>query len=72
MGRQLCCYCSAAVSLEPSAATSLHAVCRHLDRLIACWPGHDSRATPAEIAYFNRRTALGSDRCATSCNFPIC
>ena len=53
---------SAAVSLEPSAASSLHAVCRHLDRLIACWPGHDSRATPAEIAYFNRRTALGSDR----------
>jgi len=53
---------SAAVSLEPSAATSLHIVCRHIERLVACWPGHDSRAAPAEIAFFNRRMALEADR----------
>jgi tryptophan 7-halogenase len=53
---------SAAVCLEPSAATGLHAVCRQIDRLIDCWPGHDSRASAAEIRFFNRRTALESDR----------
>ena len=52
----------AAVSLEPSAATGLHAVCRHVERLIECWPGHDSRPSVAEISFFNRRTALESDR----------
>jgi len=53
---------SAAVCLEPTAATSLHAVCRQIDRLIDCWPGHDARASAAEIGFFNRRTALESDR----------
>jgi len=52
---------SAALTLEPTAATNLHAVCRHIERLIACWPGRECHATPAEIAYFNRRTALESD-----------
>ena len=53
---------SAAISLEPSAATNLHAVCRHLGRLIGCWSGHNTRETTVEIAYFNRRTALESNR----------
>jgi tryptophan halogenase len=53
---------SAAVCLEPTAATGLHAVCRQIDRLIDCWPGHDARASAAEIDFFNRRTALESDR----------
>lgn len=52
----------AALCLEPSAATGLHAVCRQIERLIDCWPGHDSRATATEIGCFNRRTALESDR----------
>jgi tryptophan halogenase len=52
---------SAALTLEPSSATHLHAVCRLIERLISCWPGRGCRATPAEIAHFNRRTALESD-----------
>jgi tryptophan 7-halogenase len=53
---------SAAVSLEPSAATGLHTVCRHIERLIGCWPGHASHATEVEVAFYNRRTALEADR----------
>jgi tryptophan halogenase len=53
---------SAAVSLEPSAATGLHTVCRHIERLIGCWPGHASQATEAEIAFYNRRTVMEADR----------
>lgn len=53
---------SAAVCLEPTAATGLHAVCRQIDRLIDCWPGHEARASAAEIDFFNRRTALEAER----------
>jgi len=62
MGRQLCCYwlCCG----EPGAFGSYEFARRvSASRPAHCvLAGHDSRATPAEIAYFNRRTALGSDR----------
>jgi tryptophan halogenase len=53
---------AAAVTIEPSAATGLHLVCRHIERLIAYWPGRDCTATPVEVAVFNRRMALEAGR----------
>jgi tryptophan halogenase len=53
---------AAAVALEPSAATGLHLVCRHIERLIAYWPGRDCTPAPVEIAVFNRRMALEAER----------
>lgn len=53
---------SAAVSVEPSAATGLHLLCRHIQRLIDNWPGLDGRATAAEVAFFNRRTEWEAER----------
>jgi tryptophan halogenase len=53
---------AAAVTIEPSAATGLHLVCRHIERLIASWPGRDCTATPVEVAVFNRRMALEAER----------
>jgi tryptophan halogenase len=53
---------AAAVTLEPSGATVLHTVCRHIERLIAYWPGRACTATPVEIDLFNRRTALEAER----------
>jgi tryptophan halogenase len=53
---------AAAVTIEPSAATGLHLVCRHIERLIAYWPGRDCTATPVEVAVFNRRMALEAER----------
>lgn len=53
---------SAAVTLEPSAATGLHLVCRHIQRLIDTWPGLHCRATWAEAAFFNRRTVWEAER----------
>jgi tryptophan halogenase len=53
---------AAAVALEPAAATGLHLVCRHIERLIGCWPGYDCKPTAAERAFFNRRTAMEAER----------
>lgn len=53
---------SAAVTLEPSAATGLHLVCRHIQRLIEGWPGMQCRPSAAEIAFFNRRTEWEAER----------
>jgi tryptophan halogenase len=53
---------SAAVTLEPSAATGLHLLCRHIQRLIDTWPGLDARATAVEVAFFNRRTEWEAER----------
>ena len=53
---------AAAVVLEPVAATGLHLVCRHIERLIGCWPGNDCKPTAVESAFFNRRTAMEAER----------
>jgi len=53
---------AAAVSIEPTAATGVHLVCRHIERLIAHWPGRDCTATPVEVAFFNRRVGLEAER----------
>jgi tryptophan 7-halogenase len=53
---------AAAVALEPTAATALHLVCRHIDRLVECWPAREGYPTPRECAAFNRRMALEAER----------
>jgi tryptophan halogenase len=53
---------TAAVALEPSAATALHLACRHIDRLVECWPAREGHPTPLECAAFNRRMALEAER----------
>lgn len=53
---------SAAVTLEPSAATGLHIMCRHIQRLMDTWPGLHCRTTWAEAAFFNRRTVWEAER----------
>ena len=53
---------AAAVALEPAAATGLHLVCRHIERLIGCWPGYDCKPTAVEGAFFNRHTAMEAER----------
>jgi tryptophan halogenase len=53
---------AAAMTLEPSGSTGLHAICRHIDRLIALWPGRDCKPAPVEIAAFNRRAAREAQR----------
>jgi tryptophan halogenase len=53
---------AAAVALEPTAATGLHLVCRHIERLIGCWPGYDCKPTAVESAFFNRRTTMEAER----------
>ncbi len=47
---------AAAVALEPIAVAGLDAVCRHLDRLLALWPGKAISAVERDL--YNRRTGL--------------
>ena len=53
---------AAAMTLEPSGSTGLHVICRHIERLIALWPGRDCKPAPVEIAVFNRRAAREAQR----------
>jgi len=50
---------AAAVALEPIAVSGLDLVCRHLDRLLALWPGREISAVEREL--YNRGAGIEAD-----------